>query len=271
AQSVGAIGPRINAARKEMPLAAIASSQGDLSAGGTARGYRVGFCSLLCYSSRMRGTHAGGGVGVVATLGAVGLVCALPACTKDDPPPAPTPVAAPVPTGPCAGGKSDDPPAGVFKPAQNAFNSKSYSTAKSLLADIADKYPNSSSVRVWQGDAAMFDTKTSLTKGADEGIEFYGKALALHDKGCGLPIYERYYMRMGFGYAYLRKKDGKNALIHLKAAEEEIKDSSGLYYNMARAYCRADDVDQCAAYIRNALANVKALNAPPLLLSHYSF
>lgn len=218
----------------------------------------------------MRGTHAGGGVGVVATLGAVGLVCALLACKKDDPPPAPTPVAAPVPTGPCAGGKSDDPPAGVFKPAQNAFNSKSYSTAKSLLADIADKYPNSSSVRVWQGDAAMFDTKTSLTKGADEGIEFYGKALALHDKGCGLPIYERYYMRMGFGYAYLRKKDGKNALIHLKAAEEEFKDSSGLYYNMARAYCREDDVDQCVAYFEKALANAKALKRPRFLRSHYS-
>ena len=116
----------------------------------------------------------------------------------------------------------------------------------------------------------MFDSKTPLSEAADESLVFYKQALKLHEDGCGLPDYERYYLRMGFGYAYLRKKDGKQALAHLKAAEKEFKNSSGLFYNIARAYCREDNVDQCVAYFEKTLVNAKALKKPDFLRSHYS-
>lgn len=202
---------------------------------------------------------------------ASGLLGAVLVGCKEEPAPAPlasAPSAAPV--GPCADGKSDDPPNSEFKPAQNAFRDKEYVKAKELLAELAKRYPHSASVRVWQGDAALFDSKTPLTDASDQSLVFYKQALKLHDQGCGLPEYERYYLRMGFGYAYLRNKDGKNALVHLKAAEKEFTDSSGLFYNIARAYCREDDVDQCVTYFEKTLINAKALKKPDFLRSHYS-
>ncbi|MCA9633698.1 MAG: hypothetical protein KC766_38870 [Myxococcales bacterium] len=205
-----------------------------------------------------------------STLALTLVACLLTACEKDPPPAPAKPAPSDAPSGPCANGKSDDPPNSEFKPAQNAFHEKEYSRSKQLLADLAKRYPSSASVRVWQGDAALFDSKTPLTEAADQGLVFYQQALALQEKGCRLPDYERYYLRMGFGYAYLRKKDGKRALVHLKAAEEEFKNSSGLYYNIARAYCREDNVDQCVAYFEKTLVNAKALKKPDFLRSHYS-
>lgn len=206
------------------------------------------------------------GVGLIAAL----LALVLAGCEKD-PAPAPVePAPSAAPTGPCADGKSDDPPNSEFKPAQNAFRDKDYPKAKQLLEALAKKHDHSASVRVWQGDAALFDSKTPLAEAADESLVFYKQALKLHEQGCGLPEYERYYLRMGFGYAYLRKKDGKNALLHLKAAEKEFNNSSGLFYNIARAYCREDHVDECVAYFEKTLVNAKALKKPDFLRSHYS-
>ncbi len=197
-------------------------------------------------------------------------VPALVACKEDPPPPPAKPAPSAAPSGPCADGKSEDPTTSQFKPAQNAFHEKEYARAKELLTALAKRYPNSASVRVWQGDAALFDSKTPLVEAADQGLVFYKQALELHEQGCGLPDYERYYMRMGFGYAYLRKKQGKQALLHLKAAEKEFNNSSGLFYNIARAYCREDNVDQCVAYFEKTLVNAKALKKPDFLRSHYS-
>lgn len=201
------------------------------------------------------------------------VLAALLACKKEDKP-APVVTASvsapPAAAGLCPSGKSEDPKFGEFKPAQTAFKERDYETAASLLKNMASKYPKSASIRVWQGDAALFDKKKSATKAADAALPFYEEAEKMHDDGCVLPIYERYYLRLGFALAYLRKKDGDNAVKHLKIAEEEFKNSANLYYNLARAYCRADDLENCVKYFEETLKTAKALKRPKFVRSHYS-
>lgn len=202
-------------------------------------------------------------------LGLAGAVLgALLACKEEAPPPAPAPVPIATATGPCARGVSEDPTVGEFKPAQLAFNEKRYPDAKTALVGLATKYPHSASVRVWQGDAALYGS-TKLIEAADESIVFYGQALKLHEQGCKLSEYEHYYLRAGFANAYLRKKDGKAALVHLRAAEKEF-DDAGIYYHSARAHCRENDLDQCVAYFEKTLVTAKALRRPRFLRTHYS-
>jgi predicted Zn-dependent protease len=197
---------------------------------------------------------------------------ALLACKKksETTKPVPAPAPAPVSTGPCPTGKSMDPGQGEFRPAVTAFKDKKYETAQLLLDNLMKKYPNSATVRVWRGDAALFDKKSKYAAAADDAIPFYQEAEKLHDKECTLPESEEYYLRMGFAFAYLRKKDADNAIKHLDIAKKKWDNSAEIFYNLARAQCRNKDVDACADSFEKSLEIAKALRRPKFLRTHNS-
>ncbi len=215
-------------------------------------------------AKRFEARHVAGGVVVL---------CALLACKKKDPPP-PAPVATATSTvvtpGVCPGGQSIDPGQPEFRPAVTAFKDKDYKTAKRLLDYLMKQYPNSATVRVWRGDAALFDKDVKVEPAADDALPFYEEALKLHDKGCTLPEYEHYYLRMGFAYAHLRKKNADDAIVHLNVAKKNWDNSSEVFYNLARAYCSKNDVDQCADNFEECLKIAKSLRRPKFLRSHNS-
>jgi tetratricopeptide (TPR) repeat protein len=165
---------------------------------------------------------------------------------------------------------SEDPGQGEFRPATTAFKEKDYDTAQSLLDKMMDKYPNSATVRVWRGDAALFEKDISEKKAADNALPFYEQAEKIHDKGCKLPEYEHYYLRMGFAYAYLRKRESEDAIKHLDVAKKTWDNSAEVYYNLARAYCLNNDVEPCADNFEKSLEIAKSLKRPKFLRSHHS-
>ncbi|MEZ4223914.1 MAG: hypothetical protein R3B13_23390 [Polyangiaceae bacterium] len=201
------------------------------------------------------------------------VLIALLACKKssDELPPPPPPAApTPVSTGPCPMGKSIDPGQGEFRPAVTAFKDKDYATAQTLLDNMMKKYPNSATVRVWRGDAALFDRKAKYAEAADNALTFYEEAEKLHDKECALPESENYYLRMGYAFAYLRKKDASGAIKHLDIAKKNWDNSAEVFYNLARAHCLNKDVDACAENFEKSLDIAKALRRPKFLRSHNS-
>ncbi|HMR79764.1 MAG TPA: tetratricopeptide repeat protein [Polyangiaceae bacterium] len=204
---------------------------------------------------------------------ALAVFIALLACKKSSdelPPPPPPATAAPVSTGPCPTGKSTDPGQGEFRPAVTAFKDKDYATAQTLLDNLMTKYPNSATVRVWRGDAALFDRKVKYASAADNAIPFYEESEKLHDKGCALPESEHYYLRMGYAFAYLRKKESEGAIKHLEIAKKNWDNSAEVFYNLARAQCLGKDVDGCAENFEKALEIAKSLRRPKFLRSHNS-
>jgi tetratricopeptide (TPR) repeat protein len=216
----------------------------------------------------MLGKKSARGSGVAMAL-VVGALLACKDKSNNAPPPTPVPTT-PVATGPCASGTSDDPGQGEFRPAQTAFKDKEYKTAIKLLDTMMTKYPNSSTVRVWRGDAALFETNVPDKKAADNAIPFYDEAQKIHDKGCKLPEYEEYYLRLGYTYAYLRKRKPEDAIKHLELAKKAWNNSAEVYYHLARAHCLNNDVDECVDYFEKALETAKALKRPKFLRSHHS-
>lgn len=202
------------------------------------------------------------------------LLAALLACkSKSEPTPPPPPAStAPVATTPgvCPGGASMDPGQGEFRPAVTAFKDKDYKTAQRLLEHLMKQYPNSATVRVWRGDASLFDKTVKESEGADASIEFYEAAEKLHDKGCVLPEYEHYYLRMGISYALLRKRSADEAIRHLGIAKKNWDSSAEAFYHSARGYCLKSDVDQCVSNFEKALEIAKSLRRPKFLRSHNS-
>lgn len=204
----------------------------------------------------------------VALIVVVGALLACKSKNEDAPPPAPPPTA--TATGPCPTGMSADPGQGEFRPAVTAFKEKDYETAQKLLDTMMTKYPNSATVRVWRGDAALFDKAVKEKAAADNAIPYYEEAEKIHGKGCKLPEYEEYYLRMGFAYAYLRKREPEDAIKHLDMAKKRWDNSAEIFYNLARAHCLDKDVDACADNFEKALEIAKSLRRPKFLRSHHS-
>lgn len=202
------------------------------------------------------------------------LLAALLACKSKSDNPAPAPVAAPTATtvtpGVCPGGTSMDPGQGEFRPAVTAFKDKDYKTAQRLLEHLMKQYPNSATVRVWRGDAALFDKGLKESEAAEASIQFYQEAEKLHDKGCALPEYEHYYLRMGVAYALLRKRSQDDAIRHLDIAKKNWDNSAEVFYHLARGYCLKNDVEQCVQNFEKSLEVAKSLRRPKFLRSHNS-
>lgn len=202
------------------------------------------------------------------------LLGALLACKSksDSTPTAPpaTPTATTVTPGVCPGGQSMDPGQGEFRPAVTAFKDKDYKTAQRLLEHLMKQYPNSATVRVWRGDAALFDKDLKEAEAAEASIPFYQEAEKLHDKGCVLPEYEHYYLRMGIAYALLRKRSSDDAIRHLDIAKKNWDNSAEVFYHLARAYCLKNDTEQCVTSFEKSLEVAKSLRRPKFLRSHNS-
>ncbi len=199
------------------------------------------------------------------------VLLALLACkSRKAPDPAPVASVAPLSTGPCPMGKSVDPGKGEFRPAITAFKDKDYKTAQKLLDNLATAYPNSATVLVWRGEAAMYDAKVKDDQAAKNGLEFFDKAVTLRDKGCTLPDVEDYYLRFDRALAFLRLKDADKALAELTVSKQKWDNSAELFYNAARAECLKKDVDACVADFKQSLVIAKALRRPLFLRSHHS-
>lgn len=211
-------------------------------------------------------------MGRLSQAASVALVLvALLACKKDKKEISPVAEvsAAPVASGPCPSGRSEDPGAGEFRPAATAFlEQKDYKAAQALLETLSKKYPNSAKVLVWRGDAVFYEKETDAN--ADAGLVQYEAALKLHDSGCKLEPVEEYYLRLGMALAYLRKKDGTKAKTQMDASIEKWSNSAQSYYVRARAECRADDLDSCATDFDKTLDTAKKLQRPTFLRTHYS-
>ncbi len=203
------------------------------------------------------------------------LLALLLACkSKSDGTPTATPPVAssppPLVPGSCPGGASMDPGQGEFRPAVTAFKDKDYKTAQRLLEHLMKQYPNSATVRVWRGDAALFDKDLKESEAAEASIPFYQEAEKLHDKGCVLPEYEHYYLRMGISYALLRKKNADDSLKHLEIAKKQWDNSAEVFYHLARAHCLKNEVDACVTNFEKSLEVAKSLRRPKFLRSHNS-
>lgn len=209
------------------------------------------------------------------TAGLSLVLAALLACksNSDKPPPAPAPApsaATAVTPGVCPGGTSMDPGQGEFRPAVTAFKDKDYKTAQRLLEHLMKQYPNSATVRVWRGDAALFDKGLKENEAAEASIPFYQEAEKLHDKGCVLPEYEHYYLRMGIAYALLRKRSQDDAIRHLDIAKKQWDNSAEVFYHLARAHCLKNDLENCVTNFEKSLEVAKSLRRPKFLRSHNS-
>jgi len=182
----------------------------------------------------------------------------------------PTATATAVAPGQCPTGRSMDPGQGEFRPAVTAFKDKDYKTAQRLLEHLMKQYPNSATVRVWRGDAALFDKDVKSGAAAEAAVPFYEEAEKLHDKGCVLPEYEHYYMRMGLAYALLRQKSADSAIKHLDIAKKNWDNSAEVFYHLARAHCINKDVDACVSNFEKSLEIAKSLRRPKFLRTHNS-
>lgn len=197
-------------------------------------------------------------------------LAALLACKKEAPQPVPEPAPPPPASAAtrCGPGVDVDPGAGEFKPAVTAFKDRDYATTRRLLTTMADKYPRSAKVRVWAGDAHLYEKSTVAA--ADAALPYYKRSIELQAEGCPLDEVEHYYLLLGIANAYLRKKEGASAIPHMEDSVKRWPNSAQGFYVLARAQCASGSVDACLTSFEKALAVAKRAQRPPFLRTHYS-
>lgn len=169
------------------------------------------------------------------------------------------------PTRGCPDGSSEDPPKFEFRAAISSLRDKRYGEAQKLLRNLGEKYPKSATVRVWLGDAVLYDESHDYVDAANRALVHYKSAEALHDQGCKLREAMHYYLRMGFAYAYLRKDDAAQAERHLTIAKERWPQSAEVYYHAARAACLRKDQEACLKELEETY-RLAVQHARPLFL-----
>lgn len=197
----------------------------------------------------------------------VALVLALAIGCEREPPP--QKAAPPVSSAICEGQK-EDPAKSELRPAIDAFKAQDYATAQRLLDALMKKYPHSATVRVWRGDATLFDKALDEAQAAERALPYFTEAKRLHDAGCPLGDYGQYYMRMGLVYGYLRRDDPKPALVELEKLRASWPDSAEVTYQLARAQCSLGQLDACAQSFSATLETAKSLKRPMFLRNHNS-
>jgi tetratricopeptide (TPR) repeat protein len=165
---------------------------------------------------------------------------------------------------------SADPGQADYRPAISAFKDQKYREAQQLLDALLEKHPNSATLRVWRGDAALFDKAADYKQAAETALRYYEAAERLHDRGCTLPESEHYYMRFDAALASLRKGDAAAAIRQLDIAKQKWADSAELHYNLARAHCMKNELGACYENFAKALEIAHTLKRPRFLRSHYS-
>ena len=208
-----------------------------------------------------RGSTAGWLVGLVGVF-----LVVYPACHKDKPKPPPPPVASAAHV-PCEGGETRDPPHHEARPAIQALRAKDYDTAEKLFAGLLAKYPESASLRVWQGDALLGEDSTDDVGAA---LAAYAAARALDSSGCKLRDKERYFLAVGMADAELRQKHAEPALVELAEADRQWPDSAEVAYHRARAECLLGKRDACFEDLRSAFERAHSRQRVRFTRSHHS-
>jgi tetratricopeptide (TPR) repeat protein len=191
-----------------------------------------------------------------------------PGCRRRPPPERRTAPAAV--TSACAEGNQVDPPRQEIRPAIDAFHAQNYEDAQRRLDALIVKYPNSAKVRVWRGDATLFDKALTESQAAERALPIFAEARRLQDAGCRLRDYEEYYLSMGLVYGYLRRDDPKPAIDELQRVRAKWPDNPEVHYHLARAYCQLDQLERCADEFQTCLALAKSLKRPLFLRTHNS-
>ncbi|MBN2194387.1 MAG: hypothetical protein JW751_16340 [Polyangiaceae bacterium] len=157
----------------------------------------------------------------------------------------------------------------------SAFEDKRYRDAQAVLDELAAEYPNSATVRVWRGEATLYEGK--LEDGVDDyrdaaarALVYYHAAAGLHETGCVLLASDHYYLRMGAAYAHLRLGAPDAALRELDIARATWPDSAEVPYTMARAECARGRIDPCLAEFQATLELARELRRPMFLRTHRS-
>jgi tetratricopeptide (TPR) repeat protein len=171
---------------------------------------------------------------------------------------------------PCQAGYSVDPPRADARPAERLVKEQKYSEARKSFDALLAKYPDSSNLRVWRGDADLFDEKADYLGSANRALAFYTEARKLDGLGCKLSAPERYYGALHIAFTHLRKGDAPSAKNELHALEREYPESAEVQYNLARSECLAGDGDRCYHHFEQALALAHARSRPKFLRTHYS-
>jgi len=171
---------------------------------------------------------------------------------------------------PCPAGRSVDPPKAEFRPAITAFHDQRYPVAQKLLRNLADKYPDSATTRVWLGDAVLYDEGKEYVAAADEAIRHYQRADELVRAGCKLREPMAYYLRMGLAYAYLRKDSADAASAQLAVAVAQWPESAEVHYHSARVACLRKDHDACLKHLEHTFDLAQRRVRPLFLRVHRS-
>ena len=199
------------------------------------------------------------------------VVATLSSCKDKEGPPVPVGSAASSASEThCPGGRSVDPPKGEFRPAISAFHDQRYAVAQKLLGNLAEKYPDSATTRVWLGDAVLYDEGKEYIAAADEAIRHYERADELVRAGCKLREAMAYYLRMGLAYAYLRKDAADVAQEHLKLAVREWPESAEVHYHSARVACLRKDHAGCLKHLEHTFDLAQRRVRPLFLRVHRS-
>lgn len=170
----------------------------------------------------------------------------------------------------CPAGRSVDPPKGEFRPAISAFHDQRYAVAQKLLGNLAEKYPDSATTRVWLGDAILYDEDKEYVAAADEAIRHYQRADELVRAGCKLREAMAYYLRMGLAYAYLRKDSPDAASKHLEVAVAQWPESAEVHYHSARVACLRKDHAGCLKHLEHTFDLAQRRVRPLFLRVHRS-
>ena len=174
---------------------------------------------MLCDQSRRRPWVS---LGLALALGA------LLACKKKPPPP-PVPRPAASALARCASGRSVDPPHAELNEAVAVMKAKEYQKAQQVLDQLMKKYTDSATVRVWRGDAALFDDKKSELAGADEALPFYDEAEKLHDLGCKLAEMDHYVFALRLCSCSAQKRPGKACATPSRSDETAMARQRGCF------------------------------------------
>jgi tetratricopeptide (TPR) repeat protein len=171
---------------------------------------------------------------------------------------------------PCEAGYSVDPPRADARPAERLVKEQRYAEARKNFDELLTKYPESSNLRVWRGDADLFDEKDDYLGSAERALAFYKEARRLDELGCKLSPPERYYAALHITFTHLRKRDAAAANNELHALEREYPESAEVKYHLARAACLSGDKDLCYQHFERTLALAHARSRPKFLRTHYS-
>jgi hypothetical protein len=208
-----------------------------------------------------RGSTADWLVGLFGVLCLVGFGCGK---AKPKPLPPPVPSAAHVP---CEGGETRDPPHHEARPAIQALRGKDYDTARRLFEALLAQYPESSSLRVWVGDARLGqDTAPSV----QAALDAYNEALALDARGCKLRERENFFLVIGVADVAIRQQHAELALAKLAEADQKWPDNAEVKYHRARAECLLAKRDLCFDDLKSALTLAQSRQHARLSRSHHS-